>query len=129
MRKITFAFLAFALAATPLSAATLQVTSASTDAQTEGSLPNILSRIPIATATNIEFNLDNESIDFPTTGIVIDNKIISFDGINKKTGKAITIHGGGKFLSIGANASITAKSIYFSGFNTIFSISDNASLS
>lgn len=133
MKKSTLTLLALALAASPMWAETLQVTSATMDASVDGSLLNVLSKVPDATATTIEFNLDTDTLDYNTEacpGFDVANKIITIDGINKKDNKSMTIKGLGFFMNLSAASEVTVSNMGFTGFKGIaFKMADGTKLS
>jgi predicted outer membrane repeat protein len=133
MKKSTLTFLALAMAVSPMSAETLQVTSATMDASVDGSLLNVLSKVPDATATTIEFNLDTDTLDYNTEacpGFSVANKIITFDGVNKKDNKPMTIKGLGFFMDISVSSEVTISNMGFTGFKGIaFKMADGTKLS
>lgn len=68
----------------------------------------------------IEFNFDGEVLDYGEgTGIAIKGKTLTFNGINKKNGKRVTIKGLESLFTVGEASVISLNDLIIDGFKNI----------
>lgn len=92
MKKVTFLTCVLALCTSTMFAQTLEVTTADMDPVAAGGLVYVIDHAESGSV--IEFNFDGEVLDYGEgTGIAIKGKKLTFNGINKKNGKRVTIKG------------------------------------
>ncbi len=100
MKKVTFLTCVLALCTSTMFAQTLEVTTADMDPVAAGGLVYVIEHAESGSV--IEFNFDGEVLDYGEgTGIAIKGKKLTFNGINKKNGKRVTIKGLESLFTVG----------------------------
>ena len=92
------------------------VTTPVMDATVEGSLLNILANIPDNTDVIVNFRLDSDELPFNVTRVLLENKKVTINGLNKTTGNRVKVSGGSTFLEFKNCKPCAIKNMEVSGF-------------
>lgn len=118
MKKSTLLVLMVLFSIGMLKSQTLEVTTSEMNASIEGSLLNVL-----ANATSeavVEFNFEGEILDYGVgTGLLVDAKKITLNGINKRNGKKVTIKGVNTLFSLSGSAELIMNDLILTGFTGV----------
>lgn len=118
MKKVTFLTCVLALCTSTMFAQTLEVTTADMDPVAAGGLVYVIEHAESGSV--IEFNFDGEVLDYGEgTGIAIKGKTLTFNGINKKNGKRVTIKGLESLFTVGEASVISLNDLIIDGFKNI----------
>ena len=110
MKKVTFLTCVLALCTSTMFAQTLEVTTADMDPVAAGGLVYVIEHAESGSV--IEFNFDGEVLDYGEgTGIAIKGKTLTFNGINKKNGKRVTIKGLESLFTVGEASVISLNKV------------------
>lgn len=128
MKKVTFLTCVLALCTSTMFAQTLEVTTADMDPVAAGGLVYVIEHAESGSV--IEFNFDGEVLDYGEgTGIAIKGKTLTFNGINKKNGKRVTIKGLESLFTVGEASVISLNDLIIDGFKNIaIRLSGNSTL-
>lgn len=128
MKKVTFLTCVLALCTSTMFAQTLEVTTADMDPVAAGGLVYVIDHAESGSV--IEFNFDGEVLDYGEgTGIAIKGKKLTFNGINKKNGKRVTIKGLESLFTVGEASEISLNDLIIDGFKNIaIRLSGNSTL-
>ena len=128
MKKVTFLTCVLALCTSTMFAQTLEVTTADMDPVAAGGLVYVIEHAESGSV--IEFNFDGEVLDYGEgTGIAIKGKTLTFNGINKKIGKRVTIKGLESLFTVGEASVISLNDLIIDGFKNIaIRLSGNSTL-
>ena len=128
MKKVTFLTCVLALCTSTMFAQTLEVTTADMDPVAAGGVVDVIEHAESGSV--IEFNFDGEVLDYGEgTGIAIKGKTLTFNGINKKNGKRVTIKGLESLFTVGEASVISLNDLIIDGFKNIaIRLSGNSTL-